>query len=1258
MTKIVYSLALFIFSSFVFLRSEAQSISSFTLMNATTDLEISPLADGDVINLAELNGNSLNVRANTSPATVGSVVFKLQGATFRTENVVPYALAGNNGNDYANWLPTPGSYELQATPFSAAKGQGTAGSSLTVTFTVVDEAIVSAPEAPSALEASVSTPGTAVLSWTDNSSNETSFEIEITSSYFSEDWQSLATVSANTTSYSDDTFGTEAYRNYRIRAVNAAGSSAFAELSEVANLPYPPTDFVITNVTESSFDLSWTPSPFGNDYLIEYAFQEDGPFNGFDALYYGYDEFSYSGLLSDTTYFFRMRVNFDAQPSAWNTFSVTTLPSSDNSSGPTISSLVLVNAVTDEDIKTIAEGDIFDLAEIGTDQLNIRAEVSDDTESVVFGYQDNTTYQTESVPVYAIGGDNGGNDYKTWVPELGANKVTATAYSADGGAGTAGPTYTVNFTVVEEVTPPTPNLPVVLRINAGGSQVSYGDSVFTADVYFSGNDGKSYSNGKVTGIANTTQDEIYRTERSTNQDLQSFGYDVPLTNGEYVVKLHFAEIYFGATGGGPGGSNKRVFSATLEGAPIITDLDINAEVGPMTALVKTFTTQVDDQVLNLNFSASVNQPKVSAIEIYGEGSLVTEPTEPPACAWNSLANSSLSKVEAQSAKVNGKLYVLAGFMAGLKITGATEIYDPAQDSWSLGAPIPTPVTHMGAAVAGNDIWIVAGFVGNHPGAATDQVQVYNTVTDTWRAGPALPNPRGSGAAVFSNGKLHFFGGLLPDRRTDVGEHYILDLDDLTAGWQAAAPMPNPRNHLSGAAVNGLVYAIGGQYGHDAGVQDQKFLDVYDPTTDTWTRKADLPSARSHFEPGTMVHNDKIIIAGGRRGGFFFDDVTEYDPATNQWTERCELPGNLLAPVAKVFGDRLIVANGGENGTCCPLNKTRWIAIEPEVEEEINVLVYHETNGFRHGSINAGITMIEELGDTQGWTATSTLNSEVFASATLSQYDVVVWLNTSGDGLLTAAQQEAFEGYIQNGGGFVGVHAATDTYRDGSWPWYNELVGGIVQTSPNHTANNTNATMDVVGSHPAVAHLDDTWNKSEEYYYWERNGGFLFDGNINLLQVRSTGSNSYDAPRPVTWYKEYDGGRSFYTALGHNASDYQSNSNFRTMVQEAILWAAGASDASFARTANFVSKPGALEVEHKVQAYPNPVRDELTVSLPDAATDHSYAVELVSLNGNRRTVHTVTQSRVTIMVDELPRGVYVLMIRGPHSTHKQLVVVAN
>ena len=920
-----------------------------------------------------------------------------------------------------------------------------------------------------------------------------------------------------------------------------------------------------------------------------------------------------------------------------------------------VTSLTLINATTDSDIRDLSDGDVINLSEFDGDAFNVRANTSPATVgSVVFSLQ-GATFRTENVVPYALAG-NQGSDYIDWLPSPGEYVLQATPFTQSGGGGSVGTALTINFTVVENLEN---SLPAVVRINAGGPAVNYGDTAFIADAYFAGN-GKSYSNARVTSIANTTQDELYLTERSTNQSLQSFSYQVPLTNGEYQVRLHFAEIYWGATNSGPGGSDRRVFSATLEGNPILTDYDINAEVGAMTAVVKTFTTQVSDQMLDLNFTASVDQPKVSAIEILGEGNLLDGE---PSCDWNSLANSSISKVEAQSAKVNGKLYVMAGFMAGLKITGATEIYDPATDSWSVGAPMPTPVTHMGAATVGNEVWIVAGFVGNHPGAATDQVQVYNTVTDTWRAGPALPNPRGSGAAAYVNGKLHFFGGLLPDRRTDVGEHYILDINNQAAGWQAAAPMPNPRNHLSAAAVDGKVYAIGGQYGHDNGVQDQSFLHEYDPATDTWTRKADLPSARSHFEPGTMVHNGKIIIVGGRRGGFFFNDVTEYDPTTDTWTERCELPENLLAPAAKVFGDQLIVANGGINGTCCPTNTTRWLPIEPEENnEDINVLVYHETNGFRHNSIGAGITAIENLGSEYGWSTTASQSSDVFSTANLAQYDAVVWLNTSGNNLLTAAEQDAFEAYVQSGGGFVGVHAATDTYRDGSWPWYNDLVGGIVQTNPNHTPNNTNATMDVVGNHPAVAHLGSTWNKDEEYYYWELNGGYLYTGNVNLLEVRSTGSNSYDAARPVTWYKEYDGGRSFYTALGHNAADYASDANFRTMLKEAILWAAGQSDAASNVVASASQSKMTLEENNPVpltiDAYPNPTQHHLTVRLETASDSQPYQLRLIGLDGTTHISQTLVRPHTTLSVEGLSAGVYALVIQDEKSTRRQMVMIKN
>jgi len=189
-----------------------------------------------------------------------------------------------------------------------------------------------------------------------------------------------------------------------------------------------------------------------------------------------------------------------------------------------------------------------------------------------------------------------------------------------------------------------------------------------------------------------------------------------------------------------------------------------------------------------------------------------------------------------------------------------------------------------------------------------------------------------------------------------------------------------------------------------------------------------------------------------------------------------------------------------------------------------ILVYHETNGFRHsGAISQGITMFEDLGnEANDWITDNSQNSSVFNDSNLEQYNAVVFLNTSGNDLLSNSEQQALESFIANGNGFIGIHAATDTYRDRSWDFYNELVGGIIQSNPNHTSNNFNADMQVLTSHSIVDFLGPVgsiWNKNEEYYYWQNNGGQLSTDNTILLEVEQTGNNTFDAARPITWFKE-------------------------------------------------------------------------------------------------------------------------------------------
>jgi type 1 glutamine amidotransferase len=170
----------------------------------------------------------------------------------------------------------------------------------------------------------------------------------------------------------------------------------------------------------------------------------------------------------------------------------------------------------------------------------------------------------------------------------------------------------------------------------------------------------------------------------------------------------------------------------------------------------------------------------------------------------------------------------------------------------------------------------------------------------------------------------------------------------------------------------------------------------------------------------------------------------------------------------------------------------------------------------------------------------------------------VFSNTSGNNLFDAAQRANIEAYMADSGSILGIHAASDTYRNGSWPFYNQLVGAIVQSGPNHTSQNHVDTMDHIDAgHPVLTNLPDPWVKEEEYYYWDLNGGMINDDINELLRVRRTGPNSYDRERAITWSQEFDnGGRSVYTALGHKQSNYtDANNEFRLLIENAICWLA-------------------------------------------------------------------------------------------------------
>lgn len=213
-----------------------------------------------------------------------------------------------------------------------------------------------------------------------------------------------------------------------------------------------------------------------------------------------------------------------------------------------------------------------------------------------------------------------------------------------------------------------------------------------------------------------------------------------------------------------------------------------------------------------------------------------------------------------------------------------------------------------------------------------------------------------------------------------------------------------------------------------------------------------------------------------------------------------------------------------------------------------VLVFSKTAGFRHDSIPDGVAAVRQLGDTAGFTVDTTEDAAAFTAHNLRRYAAVVFLSTTGD-VLDTAQQTAFEGYIRQGGGYVGVHAAADTEYD--WEFYGGLAGAYFQSHPAIQA----ATVHVEDhAHPATAGLAKTWNRTDEWYNYRSNPRERAHVLATLDEASYTGG-TMNGDHPIAWCQEYRGGRAFYTGGGHTKESY-AEPDFRRHLLGGIRYAIG------------------------------------------------------------------------------------------------------
>ena len=196
-----------------------------------------------------------------------------------------------------------------------------------------------------------------------------------------------------------------------------------------------------------------------------------------------------------------------------------------------------------------------------------------------------------------------------------------------------------------------------------------------------------------------------------------------------------------------------------------------------------------------------------------------------------------------------------------------------------------------------------------------------------------------------------------------------------------------------------------------------------------------------------------------------------------------------------------------------------------------ILVFYKTAGYHHSSIAVGLVAIQKLGAENNFDVDTTLDADKINAENLKQYKAVIFLSTTGD-ILNDEQQEAFKKYIESGGGFMGIHAATDC--EYNWPWYGNLVGAYFGAHPAQQV----ATLNIVDKNNiSTEELPNPWIRKDEWYSFK----WMATGLHELITIDE---KSYDLGKikpmghhPMAWYHEYDGGRSFYTELGHVDESY-------------------------------------------------------------------------------------------------------------------------
>jgi N-acetylneuraminic acid mutarotase len=275
--------------------------------------------------------------------------------------------------------------------------------------------------------------------------------------------------------------------------------------------------------------------------------------------------------------------------------------------------------------------------------------------------------------------------------------------------------------------------------------------------------------------------------------------------------------------------------------------------------------------------------------------------------WSTRSNLLEANSEMSVAELDGSIYVMGGYPSSRVTTRTVQVYDSAQNRWSLTTPLPIPLNHAMPAVANGRVYIIGGQTNSSGDEAyVDTVFEYDPATTNWTERARMPTARSAGAAAVIGDLIYVAGGR-PPRGQDFAVYHVV-----SNRWTTLPDMPTGRNHLAAAPIDGRIYVAGGRLGGGFTSQMVAALEMFDPATGAWTNRAPM------LEPRGGVNGIAIdgcfFVFGGEGPTHVFHNNEMYVASMDRWFRLEPLPIAVHGVTGAAYIDGWIHLPGGGTHT--------------------------------------------------------------------------------------------------------------------------------------------------------------------------------------------------------------------------------------------------------------------------------------------------------------------------------------------------------